>query len=246
MEKPAFLLPVEETISASWGRVSGAKGSIWAAIGITFAIVFAIGFITGFIGSLSNILGAIFNLVGQIISTLLQLGLLYLGIQRAKNAPINFRQVFRGFEKPIALRVIGVYVIQFLIFLPLVIIFMLVPILIFGEDLGEVFTSGLTPQNIMLVSWCVLGGLIGLFITLRLILSMGFVLDMGADPWPAIKMSYEATRGNFFRLLAIFLFQIVVFILGAIPLGIGLIWVLPLVVIVYGMVYKNLLVNLSL
>lgn len=245
MKYAAYLLPVSETIQAAWEKVGGSKKSFWAAIGVSILIAFGIGLVAGLLSNISDLLAGLVNFIGQIISTLISMGILYMGIQRAKNAPINYKQMFYAFESPIAIRIIGVYVIQFLIFFPLTLLFIFVPMVIFGNALGDTFSSGLNAANFFLVSWILLGVLISLYITLRLLLSMAFVLDQKSTSWTAIKQSYFASRGNEWRLLAILFFQILTILIGGLLLGIGLIWAIPYTMILYGLTYKNLLANLN-
>jgi hypothetical protein len=241
----AYLLPIGDTVSSAWDKVKGSKKTFWAAIGITVLIGFAIGFISGLLSNYSDIAAGIVNFIGQVVTTLLQMGLLYLGILRGRDAPINFKMMFRAFETPIILRIIGVYIIQFLIFLPVSIIFVFLPIIVYGGEIGNVLSSGLTLSNFLLIAWFVIGALVAIFITLRLMLSMGFVVDQGVNSWSAVKKSFKATRCNELRLLGILVFQIVMIILGVIPLLIGLIWTLPFVLIIYGVTYRKLLANLN-
>ncbi len=42
-----YRLPVMDTVKEAWGKVNGAKGSIWAGFGIMFLVSFAIGIVSG-------------------------------------------------------------------------------------------------------------------------------------------------------------------------------------------------------
>jgi len=240
-----YLLPVKETIRSAWDKLYGAKTTFWIAIVISFLIAFGIGLLAGITSSFSDFLTGLINLISQLVSMLISMGLLYIGIQRAKNAPINFKQMFYAFNFPIALRIIGVYAIQFLIFFPLTLLFILIPMIIFGTAMGDAISSGLTLPKVGFIIWGLIGFIITVYLTLRMVLSMGFVLETGVNSWQAIKMSFTVTKHNEWRLLLILIFQIAALIIGAIPLGIGLIWTLPLTLIIYGEVYQRLRVNLN-
>jgi hypothetical protein len=220
MANTPYLLPVEDTIRSSWGKVKGSKASFWAALAISILISIGFGLITGVLSNISEFLSNLVGLIGQFINTLISMGIL-----RAKNAPINFKQMFYAFNKSLAIKVILLYLLQMLIFLPLVLIFIFVPMMVFGTAIGDTLSSGFSLGNFMLASWIVLGILVGIYLMLRLLLSMGFILDKGVGPWSAIKMSFTASKNNELRLFAIVAFQILAIIIGAIPFGIGLIWV---------------------
>lgn len=238
-------LPVGETLGRAWDKVRGAKKPFWAAIGLTLLIGFGIGFLSGLLSHVSDMLSLLCNLAGQLVNTLLQMGLLYMGIQRAKDLPINFRQVFRAFDLPIAARVIGVYLIQFLIFLPITFVFIVLPMIFLGGDIAMILSSGASLASFLLVSWYLIGVLACIYLTLRMFISMGFVLETGMNSWQAVKQSFAATRHHELSLLAIVLFQILAIIIGALPVLLGLIWTLPFALIIFGMVYKNLTINPS-
>jgi hypothetical protein len=244
MTHATYLLPVGETISASWDKVKGAKSTFWAVVVFSIVIAFGIGILSAIAGNFSLGFGMLISFIGQLVNVLIQVGLLYIGIQRAKNLPITYKQMFYAFELSRAGKVIGVYLLQFLVLLPVVLLFALLPVLILGPAINTVFVSGVNGTNILLTSWTLIGIIIGLYLSIRMILSLGFILDKNVNAWVAIQLSFDATRNNEFRLICLFIFQIIILMLAAIPFGIGLIWALPLVFIVYGMTYNNMLNNL--
>ena len=73
---------------------------------------------------------------------------------------------------------------------------------------------------------------------------MAFVLDKKANPWQALKLSFRATRSNYWPLLGLVMVEFGIVIASALSLGIGLIWTAPLLLILYGMVYKKLSLNI--
>jgi uncharacterized membrane protein len=231
---------VRDTITTAWTKVHGAKKTFWAGIGVMLLVAIGFGVVAGLLSGLSQGLAALINLISQVANTLLQVGLVYIGITRAKNMPINFRQIFRSFELPIALKVIGVYLLQMLIYIPVVILFAFLPVFLLGNSMGDVFTSGLTISNFLLITWSLLGIIACVYLTLRMIISTGYAVDQGIAPWTAIKLSFAATEGNVLSLLAIVLFQFLVILVSVLTLGIAFIWTLPYVFIIYGTVYKNL------
>ena len=45
MPNTTYVLPINETLATAWHKVKGAKGSVWAALGIIFLIGFGLGLI---------------------------------------------------------------------------------------------------------------------------------------------------------------------------------------------------------
>ena len=92
-----YLLPVWDLVGYSWKKVSGSKGTFWAFIGICILIM--LGFLL--VQKLAHPISHLIIFIGQIISYLLQMGLIYLGIRRAQDLPISYPMGFRAFEKPV-------------------------------------------------------------------------------------------------------------------------------------------------
>lgn len=225
-------LPVWDTINAAWIKVSGSKATFWGAIGILAAIMFGIGILEG-ITEKSWAIAGLIQMTGNILGYFLQLGLIYMGITRAKDMPINFKMIFNTFDLQLALRIIGLYILQTLLFL--------IPAAIGATGIFIYAMGGLMSAVGAILVICSIIGIIVLVI--RLSLSIAFVLEAAAAPVEAMKKSIAATDGNFLSLLGIYILQLIILLASMIPLGIGLIWSLPLALICYGMVYKQLRVN---
>lgn len=225
-------LPVWDTINAAWTRVSGSKGSFWAAAGIIFVIMFGIGVLEGITENLMFVSGLL-GIIGSVLGYFLQLGLIYMGITRAKDMAINWKMVFNTFNTQIALYLIGLYILQTLIFM--------IPAIVGALGFMMFMAGGVLAFFGALV---IIASIIGmLIIAIRLSLSMAFVLDTLTSPLAAIKQSIAATDGNFWNLVGIFLLQMLILIISVIPIGIGLIWSLPFSLICYGLIYKTLRAN---
>jgi len=232
-----YLLPISETISTAWYKVYGAKKTIWFAIGIFTLIVIGLSLLEGISKAILPVLGTIINIITQVIIFLLQVGLLYIGILRARDSSIHYKQIYRAFEAKMALKVIVLYVLKTLVLLPAILIAVIPTIL----------TQHTQPSDgvkLITVACYLVSFIIGVYLYVRMVLSMGLVLDKETNPWDAIKMSFRATRENFWRLFFISLIQLLIVVISIIPLGLGLIWSIPFALILYGVVYNRLLVNL--
>lgn len=229
-----YQLPVEETLKSAWAKVHGAKSSIWAALGIFFAIVFCLGIIQGITETINNGLFQTMKFITNLISYFLQLGVIYIGICRAKDQPISYQLMFRPFNLHRALSIIGLYIAELILFI--------VPALI---GVAGVFVLNATfPISGALGALMIAAsGLAFIYLVARLIPSLAIILDQDANPIDAIKQSFHLTRGNVLRLCLLSIIQILIIVISAIPFGIGLIWTLPFTFITYGMIYQTLLKN---
>lgn len=236
---PVYKIPVWETITASWQKVKGTKAAVWGACLITFVIWIVFGIVTDKLIGSHTALKTVLDFICRLISFLIEMGLLYIGIQRAFGLPVNFKQAFHAFDFKIGLNVIILYFLEVLILLP----FSFLIIFPVGFFLALTSLSDMTIWH-LLGLFCFILGLLGIiYFMIKLWLAMAFVLDRNHDPIKAIKSSFKVSRGNFWALLGIFILQLLILIVSAIPLGIGLIWTIPLVFIIYGMTYKRLLAN---
>lgn len=229
-------IPFGNTISAAWTLVGGSKGVIWGALIITFIISFAVSFISGGVSAFSSPFGSFLSFIGSILMMLLNAGMLYIGICRAKQAPIEVKQVFRALNLDIALSTFGVYLILFLLVALVGFVFFFLPlplaaaIIILGPGVLQFFVTAMYIIGVALMA----------IIIIRLSLALSYVLDRTTPAFDAIRLSYEATRGHFWALFFIYLFVAIIIPISAIPFGIGLIWSLPFACICYGVIYQRL------
>ena len=204
--------------------------------------MFAAGFIQGVIASVLPPLSLPLQIIVNILGFFLQLGVIYLGLLRGSDLPMNYRFMFRSFQTNIALRLIGIYIIQFLIFFALSIL--LLPTIILSGVISGIAVNSSTIAVILAAILFALGVLLIIFFMIRLFFSYAFVLDKGTNSWEAIKLSFKITRGNFWRLLAITFLQLCIMFASGLII-IGLIWTIPLSIIIYGVAYKRMQANLN-
>lgn len=79
----------------------------------------------------------------------------------------------------------------------------------------------------------------GIYLKVAYMLAVPLVVDKNMGPWQAMETSRKAITKHWFSFFGLLLIGILLFILGALPLLIGLIWVLPLLSIAFGIVYRN-------
>ena len=233
MTDNVYHIPVVDTISTAWDKVSGSKKTFWGALLLFFVVMIVLGFIAGFLEESKFVSNAI-QVIANVVGYFLQMGLLYIGIRRALDLPIEYKQMFRAFEGYIAIKIVLLYILQILIFLPA--IFFMIAVSMLSAFMPGVGAS----LPIILLA---IGGIALIYLSVRMIISNALVLDKATSPWQAIVTSFRATRCNFWACFALVILQTLIIFVSAIPLGIGLIWTLPLTFICYGTIYKRLMVN---
>jgi uncharacterized membrane protein len=236
--KKIYILPIKETILAAWEQVQISKKMIWLYIIILMTIISSMTILSTLILPFNNgiMIGNSIYWLSQLVGFLLQFGIIYLAIQIIFKHPISLNVLFHAFQISIALRIFLLYALRLLIYLPFI-FFITVSLYICQTETGIAFLSA---SLLFLMASC---GLI--YISLRTILSVALILDKNISPWQSILKSFAATRENFWRIMGIFVVEMLFIVLGTIPLGLGLIWVLPFVLLCYAIMYQKLSNNIS-
>lgn len=240
MANTRYQLPVIDTISACWNKVHGAKSGIWCAFGLYLLMVLGVGIVVGIVKMVSPMLSSIVNFVLQIYLNVLMFGLYYIGYLRAKDAPFNYKTLFRGVENPKrTLQVVLTLIIIWLVLLPPIVLGILTSI---GAAMGGMDSTFMQLLVGIIYIVCFAAGI---FLLIRTSLAVLFALDRDVKAWDAIKLSFHATKNNVFRMIGIYVLTMLIVAVSIIPLGIGLIWTIPLLYIVAGTIYKNLQNNIG-
>lgn len=225
-------LPVAETIRAAWVKTNGAKSSIWAAKFISaliYFILFGIGkhLPPNMVSARATIPVAVYFILSMSKS-----GIQYIGIQRAANMAITYKQMYRAFSGSVALNLILLIILRtFILLAPLRIA------LDIGYIEASIGISTITFSSMILLLTAIF---ISAYLSLGIILSPGYVIanDMGA--FEAIARSFKTTKGHLFELFIVFIISNIILLLLALPFGIGLIWGLPFAYVLYGEIFQRL------
>ncbi len=228
-------------MDSAWQKAYGVKSTIWAALSIIAVVAIIFGIAEGIVEALqiSQILYSAISFVSYTLNYILSTGVIYIGIKRATGQPVSYSMVFRTFKLDFLLNIIGLYLLQLLIFMPAIFICILAPsflLYIMGEIL-KISPALMTYLTVFLYMFAIF---IIFYLFIRMILAMAFVLDRQSRPWPAIVQSFTATRGNFLRLTAIFFLQMCAMIVSVLLLLIGTIWSVPWSYVLYGEIYRVL------
>ncbi len=226
-----YILPVMETAKGAWEKVKGVKGTMWGFIVMAVILIAA----TIFLG---NYLHGIALGVVKVLQFLLQLAtgwvLLYMGLLRALNRPVNLSVINEVVKPQLLLRLLGLCILIWLI--------VMAPLIVLGLLSAVLFaTLGKSTLLITLLIFALI--VITIYITVRLYLAYAFVLINDLGPMDAIRASIKATKFNVLSLTELLLFNLFIYIISALPLGIGLIWSIPYLKICYGEVYRKLVVD---
>jgi len=91
----------------------------------------------------------------------------------------------------------------------------------------------------------ILGGFLllilpGIYLAVAYSLTPLLIVDKKMGLWEAMEASRKAVSHCWFRAFFLFLIFMVILVLSAIPLGIGLIWTIPMALLLHGIAYRNI------
>lgn len=231
-----------ETIKIAWHGIKGTKRIFGTVTALLIVVVCSLMLLEqqahlhapASVLTLSTIVIA--RIILGIISILLELSLVYLGIQLASQQSIQLAMVNYVFNFTLLKNIIGLYILQFIILLPLAILFYV------STHFMTLFPN-VVLNNIghTCRSMIVIASLIAtLYLSIRLYLTKAIIVAEKTTPWSTIQRSFQVTKSHVWKLLGLFIINIAILIISTISLGIGLLWSIPFCFINYGVVYKQL------
>lgn len=80
----------------------------------------------------------------------------------------------------------------------------------------------------------------GIYLSVAYYMALPLVVEKNMSPWQALETSRKTVTHRWFRMFGFLIIMSILITLSMIPLGIGLIWSLPLFLIAYGIIYRNM------
>jgi len=80
----------------------------------------------------------------------------------------------------------------------------------------------------------------GIYLSVAYIMAIPVLIEKKISPWQALELSRKTVTGKWFSTFFIVLIMGIIVSISAIPLGIGLIWTIPMAYIVLGVIYLRL------
>ena len=107
-------------------------------------------------------------------------------------------------------------------------------ILVWPLVFASIFIALLTYIGLMLLI------LPGIYLSIAYSFTLPLMADKGLGIWGAMEVSRQAVSKHWFTVFGVNVSLILLVVLSAIPLGIGLIWTVPLVMIAQGVMYRKI------
>jgi uncharacterized membrane protein len=108
----------------------------------------------------------------------------------------------------------------------------------YGKVLPLFFTTVL--MYLLILIGFVLLIIPGIYLTFAYLLAIPLVADRNMGPWEALETSRKVVSKHWFSVFGLSLLLLVVMVIGALALGIGLLWAIPAAMIAIGIAYRNM------
>ncbi|MEN0106471.1 MAG: hypothetical protein AAGC84_08605 [Pseudomonas sp.] len=114
---------------------------------------------------------------------------------------------------------------------------------------GEVFSHFGRAEQVILTALLMLPLIVvgylllvlpGIYLSVAYVLAIPLVVERGLSPWQALETSRKAITQHWFKVFGLLLLLGLVLVLSVIPLGIGLLWTIPLMVVAMGVLYRTI------
>ncbi|RJG14248.1 hypothetical protein D3879_13915 [Pseudomonas cavernicola] len=205
---------IGDLISEAWQRTKGTKGIILGGFVIYYVAILVIttilGLVFGFVGLEAEEGGGATLVVSQLLIGLIGSALTYPFL-----AGIMMTGIRRAADQPLNFNEMFSY---FGLALPLIVTALIMMILMYVGLLLLVIP--------------------GIYLSVAYMLAIPLVVERGLSPWQALEASRKAISQHWFKVFGLLLLLGLIMAVSMIPLGIGLIWSIPLFVISMGALYR--------
>lgn len=205
---------IGELLGEAWQRVKGTKGIIIGGFLVFYAVMFVVSLV---LGGMLGIFGALSESPTAVMVGELVIGVLASALAYPFMAGINMIGIRRAADQPISFNEIFSH---------------------FGRTLPLVITAVVMMLLIYLGMFLLI--IPGLYLAIAYMLAIPLVVERGLSPWQALEASRKAISQHWFKTFGLFLLLGLITMVSAIPLGIGLVWSIPLFVIAMGVLYRTI------
>lgn len=205
---------IRAVIAEAWNKTNGAKWPIHLAFLYYFLVVFAI-IVVLFIATAALSVGSESASIPVFLQLVLQIGINLILL------PVMMGIIMMGIQRAggreiNASTAFGYFSKMISLFLTLVVMY------------------------IMLAIGFMLLILPGVYLSVAYYMALPLVVEKNMGPWQALEVSRKTVTHRWFRMFGFLIVMAVIITISMIPLGIGLIWSLPLFIIAYGIIYRNM------
>ena len=219
-----YRMSAGDVLSRSWQTV---KKNLWPCIGTTLLVYFtmmAAQQCLSLIGA-CLVMGPCFG------------GLYYYFIKQLRGEPAILGDAFLGFKKPHWGQLALAGTVQTLIVTAVVAVLIVPAFFIFMPQMQE--NPGSLPAGFIV--WCIVAAVPVMYLTMSWMMSYAFIIDKGLRFWPAMELSRKLVNMRLGGWILLMIFISLLSIAGVLALCVGVIFVLPVTVCSFMVVYEDIL-----
>ena len=199
-----------DIIREAWQKTSGVKGTIWGGFMIMFLIVFGLSIVMGVLVGFSGGGSAV-----AALSMAMQMTI------TVAMYPLMIGMIMIGVRRAADLPIDFKMVLGYFGYL--------LPIII-----SAILTSIMTTIGFLLLV------IPGIYLSLAYLMVWPLIVERDMSPWEAMEASRKAIHRKWFKVFGLYFVMGLIVSISAIPFGIGLIWTMPMAVMVTGILYRDI------
>jgi uncharacterized membrane protein len=206
-----FDASIGHVISTAWQNVAGNKGLVWGAFALYVLAIIMMSIVLGFVfGSAADNMAS-GGFIGIITSQLFQTLVML---------PISVGLILVCVKVVSGVEVSAVSVFNY-----------------FPKTLNLALTYLL--MGLMIILGLMLLVIPGIYLMVAYSLALVLLVDKDLGPWEALETSRKAIHKCWFSVLGLWILLGLILVVAMIPMGIGLIWAVPLTMLCVGVLYRN-------
>ncbi len=195
----------------TWQRTNGLKGSVLGAIALVFIIMLVITFIAAFATGIENFAEPeSFSIVAALLNLVVSLA------SYPFFAGIIMMGLHRAVGAPVNFKMAFAY---------------------FNYSVPIIIAS--ICMSIMIMLGMFLLVIPGIYLSIAYMFTFALIVDKNMDFWQAMETSRKAVTQHWFKFFFISLIMVAIYSISLIPLGLGLIWTIPMFIALQGVLYRR-------
>jgi DNA-directed RNA polymerase subunit RPC12/RpoP len=207
---PDYDFSIGAILKEAWQKTHGVKGPLWGGILVVILAMLGLSTVLGLLAGQFGSTGS-----GAALAAALQITLTI--AMYPFLAGIMMIGIRRSVDLPVNWKLAFGY---FSYLLPIVI---------------SVFLTGiLTSLGFMLLI------IPGIYLSLAYLLTIPLIVDQGLGPWQAMEASRKAISKHWFKVFGLYFVMVLVYLVSMIPLGLGMIWTMPMLIMVGSILYREI------
>ena len=204
---------IGDLMREAWQKTKGVKGAIWGGTLVMYLIVFGVSF-----GGVFATQDMMRNDPGMATSVSMGLQLVTSWLSMLLGGGLMLIGVHRALEKRVRWKMIFAA---------------------FSKKKVISMTIASILQIVLICIGFLLLVLPGIYLSVGYALTLPLILDKGLGPWEALETSRKAIHTRWWSVLGAYFVMALLYLVSAIPFGLGVIWTMPMFMVLIGVIYAR-------